>query len=94
MPLRRLWPCVSTRARSAVGLVIKKFDGEAASIACLIKKPAFRLSSTSALDFSISENPNLRFFFVPGEAGGELKATVVDTQELQFEQGLKLRPAL
>lgn len=46
------------------------------------------------LDFSISENPNLRFFFVPGEAGGELKATVVDTQELQFEQGLKLRPAL
>lgn len=46
------------------------------------------------LDFSISENPNLRFFFVPAEAGGELTAEVVDTQDLRFEQGLKLRPAL
>lgn len=46
------------------------------------------------LDFSISENPNLRFYFVPTEAGGELKAQVVDTQDLHFEQGLSLRPAL
>ena len=42
------------------------------------------------LDFSISENPNLRFWFVPsGE--GELKAEIVDSKDLRFESGLKLR---
>ena len=42
------------------------------------------------LDFSISENPNLRFYFVPrGE--GALKAEVVDSKDLRFEQALALR---
>ena len=43
------------------------------------------------LDFAISENPNFRFWFVPaGE--GELKAELVDTQDLRFESTLKLQP--
>lgn len=42
------------------------------------------------VDFSISENPNLRFYFVPrGE--GELKAEVVDTKDLKFESSIRLK---
>lgn len=41
------------------------------------------------VDFSISENPNFRFYFVPtGE--GELKAEVVDTNDLRFETVVKV----
>lgn len=44
------------------------------------------------LDFSISENPNLRFYFVPnGE--GELAAEVLDSNNLEFKSSLSLRPA-
>lgn len=35
------------------------------------------------VDFSMSENPNFRFWFVPA-GGGELRATVVDSQERRF----------
>lgn len=42
------------------------------------------------LDFSISENPNIRFYFVPrGE--GELKAQVVDSKDLRFDTAVKIR---
>ena len=42
------------------------------------------------VDFSISENPNFRFYFIPrGE--GELKAEVVDSNDLKFEAALKYR---
>jgi sulfur-oxidizing protein SoxY len=42
------------------------------------------------VDFSISENPNFRFYFVPrGE--GELKAEVVDSNDLRFESAVKYR---
>ena len=41
------------------------------------------------VDFSISENPNFRFYFVPtGE--GELDAKVVDNQDLEFTARMKL----
>ncbi len=43
------------------------------------------------VDFSISENPNFRFYFVPRDGGGELKAEVVDSNGLQFESALKYR---
>jgi len=47
---------------------------------------------TAEVDFSISENPNFRFYFVPtGE--GELKAEVVDTNELRFDTAVKVQPA-
>jgi sulfur-oxidizing protein SoxY len=45
---------------------------------------------TAEVDFSISENPHFRFYFVPaGE--GELKAEVVDTRDLRFETTLAVR---
>lgn len=44
------------------------------------------------IDFSISENPNFRFYFIPhGE--GELKAEVIDTRDLHFEAAVALTPA-
>lgn len=50
------------------------------------------------VDFAISENPHLRFYFTPrgkgGEATGELTAEVVDTKDLRFEQRTTLRPGL
>jgi len=45
---------------------------------------------TAEVDFSISENPNFRFYFVP-VGDGELKAEAVDTKELRFETTLAVR---
>jgi len=39
---------------------------------------------TADIDFSISENPNFRFYFLP-TADGELRAEIVDTKDLMFE---------
>jgi sulfur-oxidizing protein SoxY len=39
------------------------------------------------VDFSISENPNFRFYFVP-QGGGELQAEVVDSKDLRFKTSL------
>lgn len=44
------------------------------------------------VDFAISENPHLRFYFTPRGASGELTAEVVDTKDLRFEQRTTLRP--
>ncbi len=44
------------------------------------------------LDFSISENPNLRFRFVP-RGPGELKVEAVDSQDLHFESAIALAPS-
>lgn len=41
------------------------------------------------VDFSISENPNLRFYFTP-QNGGQLQAKVVDNHDLKFDTTLKL----
>jgi sulfur-oxidizing protein SoxY len=41
------------------------------------------------VDFSISENPNFRFYFTPHE-GGQLEAFVVDNQDLKFSTAMKL----
>jgi sulfur-oxidizing protein SoxY len=42
------------------------------------------------VDFSISENPNFRFYFVPA-GDGELQAEAIDTKELRFETRLAVR---
>jgi sulfur-oxidizing protein SoxY len=44
-----------------------------------------RLVLSADVDFSISENPNFRFYFLP-HGGGEadLRATVVDSRDLRF----------
>lgn len=50
-------------------------------------KPVMRAD----VDFSISENPNFRFYFVPTSAdSGELKASVVDNQDLAFTTSIRL----
>jgi sulfur-oxidizing protein SoxY len=44
------------------------------------------------VDFSISENPNFRFWFVAG-GPGELSARVLDSEGLEFSQAITIRPA-
>lgn len=44
---------------------------------------------TADVDFTISEDPNFRFYFVPREEG-ELKAQVVDTKDLEFKSSVKV----
>jgi sulfur-oxidizing protein SoxY len=45
---------------------------------------------TADVDFTISQNPNFRFYFIPrGE--GELKAEVVDSRDVKFESSLAIR---
>jgi sulfur-oxidizing protein SoxY len=51
-------------------------------------KPVF----SADVDFSISENPNFRFYFKP-QGGGELRATVVDSRDLRFVAAQALRDA-
>ncbi len=41
------------------------------------------------IDFSISENPNFRFYFQP-KGAGELKAEAVDTEDQRFESALAI----
>ena len=43
------------------------------------------------VDFSISENPNFRFYFVP-RGGGELRATAVDSHDRRFAIAQTLTP--
>ena len=51
-----------------------------------------KLVMSADIDFSISENPNFRFYFVP-EGEGELDARVVDNQDLEFTAHVKLDSA-
>ncbi len=49
-------------------------------------KPVF----SADVDFSMSENPNFRFYFVP-QGAGDLRATVVDSKDLRFVAAQALR---
>jgi sulfur-oxidizing protein SoxY len=51
-----------------------------------------KLVMNADVDFSISENPNFRFYFVP-DGEGELDAKVVDNQDLEFSARMKLDSA-
>ncbi|HET9701934.1 MAG TPA: quinoprotein dehydrogenase-associated SoxYZ-like carrier [Burkholderiales bacterium] len=46
---------------------------------------------SAEVDFTISENPNFRFYFVP-KGEGELKAEVVDTNDLRFQNSIVVKP--
>jgi sulfur-oxidizing protein SoxY len=46
---------------------------------------------SAEVDFTISEDPNFRFYFVPKE-GGELKAEVVDSKDLKFSSSVQVVP--
>jgi sulfur-oxidizing protein SoxY len=52
-------------------------------------KPVF----SADVDFSMSENPNFRFYFLPDGGNGELKATVTDTKDLKFTAALAANDA-
>jgi sulfur-oxidizing protein SoxY len=49
-----------------------------------------QLVMAADVDFSISENPNFRFYFLPHDSG-ELRAELIDSKDLQFETTLKYR---
>jgi len=49
-----------------------------------------QLVMSADVDFSISENPNFRFYFLP-RTDAELKAEVVDSSELKFSSALRYR---
>jgi len=51
-----------------------------------------RLIMNADVDFSISENPNFRFYFTPG-GGEDLDARVIDNQDLEFTATLRLDQA-
>jgi sulfur-oxidizing protein SoxY len=51
-----------------------------------------KLVMNADVDFSISENPNFRFYFVP-QGEGELEAVVVDNHDLEFTAHVKLDSA-
>jgi sulfur-oxidizing protein SoxY len=51
---------------------------------------AGRTVFSADLDFTISENPNFRFFFLP-TGDGELRARIEDSHERRFESSLALR---
>jgi sulfur-oxidizing protein SoxY len=44
---------------------------------------------TADVDFSISENPNFRFYVLEGD-GGDLEAKIIDNQDLVFSTSIKL----
>jgi sulfur-oxidizing protein SoxY len=51
-----------------------------------------KLVMAADVDFSISENPNFRFYFVP-VGQGELDAKVIDNQDLEFTARTKINSA-
>ena len=51
---------------------------------------AGKLVFSADLDFSISENPNFRFYFQP-QARGEMRVTAIDSRDMRFELANALR---
>jgi len=54
---------------------------------------AGKMVLSADVDFTISENPNFRFYFVP-RGDGELKAEVVDSSNATFETSFAIRSAV
>ena len=48
---------------------------------------ADKLIMSADVDFTISENPVFRFYFLP-DGDGELRAEIVDSSNLRFEQSV------
>ena len=47
---------------------------------------------TADIDFTISTNPNFRFYFTPDRAA-ELKVVIVDTKDKRVESSVQVRPS-
>ena len=52
-----------------------------------------KLILSADVDFSISENPNFRFYFTPREPG-DLKAEVIDSSDLKFNSYIRVEPGV
>jgi len=52
-----------------------------------------KLILSADVDFSISENPNFRFYFIPREPG-DLKAEVIDSSDLKFNSYIRVEPGM
>jgi sulfur-oxidizing protein SoxY len=57
----------------------------------LVVSYAGREIMSADIDFTISKNPTFNFYFLPTETG-ELKAEIVDTNDLKFETSLEIKP--
>ncbi|HUL41057.1 MAG TPA: quinoprotein dehydrogenase-associated SoxYZ-like carrier [Burkholderiales bacterium] len=52
-----------------------------------------KLILSADVDFSISENPNFRFYFTP-RTSGDLKAEVIDSNDLKFNSSIHVEPGV
>ena len=53
---------------------------------------AGQLVLSADIDFSISENPNFRFWFTPRDRAGDLEVKFVDNRDLAFEGSVAVGP--
>lgn len=70
---------------------LSKMNSYAQYVKRIVVSYAGREILSADVDFTISENPAFRFYFVPSEHG-ELKAEIVDTNDLKFETTLAVKP--
>ncbi len=70
---------------------LSKEDKRVQYVRHVIVSYAGREIMSADIDFTISKNPTFNFYFVPTEKG-ELKAEIVDTNDLKFETSLAIKP--
>jgi sulfur-oxidizing protein SoxY len=70
---------------------LSKQDTRVQYVKHLVVSYAGREIMSADIDFTISKNPTFNFYFLPTESG-ELKAEIVDTNELKFETSLAIKP--
>ncbi len=70
---------------------LSKDDKRVQYVKHLVVSYAGREIMSADIDFTISKNPTFNFYFLPMEKG-ELKAEIVDTNDLKFETSLAIKP--
>ena len=70
---------------------LSKQDTRVQYVKHLVVSYAGREIMSADIDFTISKNPTFNFYFLPTEKG-ELKAEIVDTNDLKFETSLAIKP--
>ena len=70
---------------------MSKEDKRVQYVKHLVVRYAGREIMSADIDFTISKNPSFNFYFLPTEKG-ELKAEIVDTNDLKFETSLAIKP--
>ena len=70
---------------------LSKQDARVQYVKHLVVSYAGREIMSADIDFTISKNPTFNFYFLP-TTKGELKAEIVDTNDLKFETSLAIKP--